>query len=307
MSVSIAVIGECMLELTHADACKDNKGSAAALPLGMSYGGDTINTSIYLSRNDVDVSYITGLGDDIMSDWLLDEWQKEGIDCSLVTRMPNSVPGMYMINVADDGERSFLYWRKNSPASRIFDEKERSEELFESISKFEYLYLSGISLAILEPQACEQLLGLLEKYRQQGGKLIFDGNYRPNLWSSVVDAQRTYTQIYRITDIALPTLEDEALLFGFDSAEQVMQSIRDLGVSEVVVKMGGEGCLALHNEVTEFIETEPVKPVDTTAAGDSFNAGYLSARLKGRSEIEACQAGHKLAGKVIQHRGAIIR
>ena len=312
MSVSIAVIGECMLELTHARANENSsderaeKGPSAALPLGMSYGGDTINTSIYLSRNDVDVSYVTGLGDDIMSDWLIEEWSKEGVDCSLVARMDNSVPGMYMINVDDAGERSFLYWRKNSPASRLFDEVESSEKLFQSISDYEYLYLSGISLAILEKESCDRLLSLLQKYRNQGGKLIFDGNYRPKLWDSVADAQHAYTQIYKITDIALPTLEDEALLFGFDSAEQVMQAIRDHGVSEVVVKMGGEGCLTLYEDAAKFIATEHIEPVDTTAAGDSFNAGYLAARLKGSTEIDACYAGHALAGKVIQHRGAII-
>ena len=313
MSISIAVIGECMLELTHAqanegsaDSKQGEQGPSAALPLGMSYGGDTINTSIYLSRNGVDVSYVTGLGDDIMSDWLIEEWSKEGIDCSLVTRMENTVPGMYMINVDDQGERSFLYWCKNSPASRIFDEAASAEKLFESISSYEYLYLSGISLAILETESCDRLISLLEKYRQNGGKLIFDGNYRPKLWSSVAEAKRTYTQIYKITDIALPTLEDEAMLFGFESAEQVMQAIRDHGVPEVVVKMGGEGCLTLHEDAPKFITTEMIEPVDTTAAGDSFNAGYLAARLKGSTKIDACYAGHALAGKVIQHRGAII-
>jgi len=303
MSVSMAVIGECMLELTYADL----EGSDAALPMTMSYGGDTLNTSIYLARNNIAVSYVTGLGDDTTSDWLLGEWKKEGIDCSLVTRIPNSVPGMYMINVADDGERSFLYWRKNSPASRIFDDAAVSEKLFKSINAYEYLYLSGISLAILPSESRQRLMSLLESYHQQGGKLIFDGNYRPNLWSGVAEAQQAYAQIYQISDIALPTFEDEALLFEYSSSEQTMQAIRDFGASEVIVKMGADGCLALHNGTITVIATEPVEPVDTTAAGDSFNAGYLAARLKGSSEIDACYAGHALAAEVIQHRGAIIR
>jgi len=302
MTVSVAVIGECMLELTHADFTLEK----SAMPMAMSYGGDTINTSIYLSRNDVNVSYITALGDDIMSDWLLDEWAKEGIDSSLVIRMPNSVPGMYMINVDNDGERSFLYWRKNSPASRMFDDPIAAKQLFQSIARYDYLYLSGISLAILGVEACERLIGLLEDYRQQGGKLIFDGNYRPNLWSSVAAAQQAYLQMYRITDVALPTVEDEALLFGFDSAEQVVEAIRGYGVPEIVVKMGEDGCLALHDGIVNSVAAGQVNPVDTTAAGDSFNAGYLAARLKGDSGLEACNAGHALAAQVIQYRGAII-
>ena len=302
MSVSVAVIGECMLELTHSD----HENAERTWPLNMSYGGDTLNAAIYLSRAHIDVSYVTGLGDDIMSDWLIDEWKNEGIDCSLVTCMPNSVPGMYMINVDENGERSFLYWRRNSPASRIFDNPDQVAVLLKSISSYDYVYLSGISLAILSSESRERLFNLLEKYRQLGGKLVFDGNYRPNLWPGVTDAQQAYSRMYQLTDVALPTLEDEAMLFGFTTAVQVMQSLRDHGVPEIVVKMGGDGCLALDGTKVKLVEARVVDPVDTTAAGDSFNAGYLGARLKGSSIIDACSAGHILASAVIQHRGAII-
>jgi len=272
----------------------------------MGYGGDTLNTSIYLSRNGISTSYVTGLGDDIMSDWLLQQWKEEGVDCSLVKRMPNSVPGMYMIDVADDGERSFLYWRKNSPASRLFDDIEHNTELFKSLNDYDYLYLSGISLGILPEESLHGLFGCLSAYRHAGGKIVFDGNYRPNLWLNAATAQQVYTQMYGMTDIALPTLEDESLLFGYETAEQVVDAVRSAGVSEVVVKMGAAGCLAYCDQEQEYVEAVLTKPVDTTAAGDSFNAGYLAARLAGRRAAEASNAGHVLASKVIQHKGAII-
>lgn len=302
MTTSVAVIGECMLELTRTKSMVEGVKN----PMAMNYGGDTINTSIYLARNNIDVSYLTGLGDDVNSDWLLEEWHAEGVDCSLVVRMQNSVPGMYMINVDEDGERSFLYWRKDSPASRLFDDPERTESLFSAVSAYEYIYISGISLAILPAESRNRLFEHLDAYRKQGGKLIFDGNYRPNLWPNVVVAREVYQRMYRMTDIALPTLEDEELLFGFSSAEDLMQTVRDYGVSELVVKMGGEGCLALYDSEITFVEAESVEPIDTTAAGDSFNAGYLAARFKGCSGADACAEGHNLAAKVIQHRGAIV-
>lgn len=300
--MSVAIIGECMLELTHSNLANTERSRT----MHMSFGGDTLNTAIYLSRNDVDVNYVTGLGDDVMSDWLVEQWESEGIDCSLVTRMPNSVPGMYMINVADDGERSFLYWRDSSPASRLFDDAERIAELAQALKKFSHIYLSGISLAILSDPSRARFIELLTDYRKSGGRLIFDGNYRPNLWPNSAVAQQAYTQMYQITDIALPTLEDEEMLFGFDTAEQVLQAISGHGVPEIVVKMGGEGCLAFYNDGSEYVSANPTTPVDTTAAGDSFNAGYLSARLHGYDVRDACIAGHELASKVIQHRGAII-
>lgn len=302
MSVSIAVIGECMLELSRAEDARDTR----ALPMNMNYGGDTLNTSIYLSRQGVSTRYVTALGDDLMSDWLLEEWQGEGIDCDLVVRMPNSVPGMYMINVAEDGERSFLYWRKGSPASRLFDDIERAGKLFHSIAESSHLYLSGISLGILPEKSLHGLFGYLTAYRQAGGKIIFDGNYRPNLWINAATARQVYTQMYSLTDLALPTLEDESLLFGFETAEQVIEALRKHGVPEIVVKMGGSGCLFADEQGVKRVEAVPVTPVDTTAAGDSFNAGFLAARLNGAAGVAACQAGHALASKVIQCRGAII-
>ena len=302
MSVTIAVIGECMLELRQLKGATNT----STKPMDMSYGGDTLNTSVYLARNNISVNYVTALGDDPLSHWLIGEWQKEGIDCDLVVQMPNSVPGMYMIDVDEDGERSFFYWRKQSPASRLFDDQNQVAELFAKLANFSYLYLSGISLAILPEESLARLFDFLSSYRKGGGKIIFDGNYRPNLWGSPELAQQAYNNIYQLTDIALPTLEDEAMLYGFETAEQVLEAIHSHGVKEVVVKMGGEGCLAFSDTMTEFVAAQPTNPIDTTAAGDSFNAGYLGQRVNGSNVVDACRAGHGLASKVIQHRGAII-
>ncbi|MCL4129162.1 UNVERIFIED_CONTAM: hypothetical protein GTU68_056867 [Idotea baltica] len=272
----------------------------------MSYGGDTLNTSVYLSRGNIQTSYVTALGDDINSDWLISEWQQEKVDCSLVERMPNSVPGLYMIDIDEHGERSFFYWRKDSPASRLFDEHKKVAELFSKLNDYSYLYLSGISLAILPADSLSRLFDHLKEYRSQGGRIIFDGNYRARLWQDVDRAQKAYQQMYQITDIALPTLEDEESLFGFNTAEKVVEILKGFGVKEIVVKMGGEGCLSFCDEKANYVAATPTNPVDTTAAGDSFNAGYLSARLSGSAVVDACFAGHQLASRVIQHRGAII-
>ncbi|MDB4511940.1 sugar kinase [Arenicella sp.] len=302
MTTKVAVIGECMLELSQVSGF----AGECSRPMKMSYGGDTLNTCVYLSRGNISTTYITALGDDVNSEWLINEWQSEKIDCSLIERMADSVPGMYMIDIDEHGERAFSYWRKDSPASRLFDQEEKVAELFSKLNDFSHVYLSGISLAILPADSLLRLFGYLEQYRSQGGKIIFDGNYRPKLWQSIDMAQHAYLKMYQITDIALPTLEDEELLFGYSTGEQLIEVIRDLGVSEIVVKMGGDGCLAYCDQATEYVAANPTVPVDTTAAGDSFNAGYLSARLQGCDLRESCTAGHQLASKVIQHRGAII-
>ena len=297
----IAVIGECMLELNLASQPADSNRTPAVL----AYGGDTLNTSIYLSRLNAKVDYVTALGDDLMSDWMVSQWQAENVGCDHVYREPSSVPGLYMINVDEHGERSFNYWRANSPASRLFDGA-KSVALFSALEQYDYLYLSGISIAILKPEVRTKLIEFLTQYNSKGGKVIFDGNYRPNLWQSTEEAMQCYKALYSITDIALPTLEDEQILFEYKNAQETLDAILSFGANEVVLKMGEDGCLYSSDSKVGFVPTKKVDVVDTTSAGDSFNAGYLSARLKGLPVIASCESGHVLASNVIQHRGAVI-
>lgn len=302
MPKNIAVIGECMLEVSRLPSAD----AAGALPAALSYGGDTLNTSVYLARLGVKVDYVTALGDDAMSAWMIDQWKSEHVGCHLVQRHAGSVPGLYMIEVDEHGERSFLYWRKDSPATKLFDDAEGSEHLFSLLSSFGYIYFSGITLALYKKPALDRLFAFLKDYRAAGGKVFFDGNYRPKLWSSRSDAASTYEEIYRLTDIALPTIEDEQMVYGNETPDAIIDRLHGWGVKEVVLKMGGKGCLVSTEEGRQLVESNKVKVVDTTSAGDSFNAGYLASRMAGSEGAQAALDGHKLASVVIQHRGAII-
>ena len=148
---------------------------------------------------------------------------------------------------------------------------------------------------------------LLVAARRNGGKVAFDGNYRPRGWSDAEGARRAFGEILPLVDVALPTLEDEQALFGDADAASCIARLHEAGIGEIVVKRGGLGCLI--SAGGDRIEVPPprvVQPVDTTAAGDSFNAGYLAARLCGASAVEAARAGHRLAGVVIMSPGAVI-
>jgi 2-dehydro-3-deoxygluconokinase len=302
MRNKIAVIGECMLEVSSL-AGGDKQQS---FPAQLSYGGDTLNTSIYLARLGVEVDYVSALGDDSMSAWMLAQWREEGVGCNLVARYPDSVPGLYMIQVDDQGERSFLYWRENSPATRLFDDPVAASELFDKLLGYPQIYLSGITLALYAEPARHRLFDFLARYRDQGGKVIFDGNYRPRLWTGPEVARDAYEHMYRVCDLVLPTDEDEAMLFGVEEPEAVLSRLRSYGVGEVVLKMGPNGCWIGSDSETEWLASESVEVVDSTAAGDSFNAGYMAAKFGGSTAADAAKQAHKLASTVIRYRGAII-
>ena len=153
----------------------------------------------------------------------------------------------------------------------------------------------------------DKLIEVLTLCRQKGVKIAFDNNYRPVLWASAEDARHRYKQILSITDIAFLTFDDEQLLYGDETEQQVIDRTQQLGVGEIVIKRGGDDCFVVTKDSFDAVATPFVGDIiDTTAAGDSFSAGYLAKRLLGGTLIESALAGHTLAGKVIQHRGAII-
>lgn len=291
----VAAIGECMVELSQTDGnCH------------LSFGGDSLNTAVYMARSGTAVDYITVLGDDPYSDTMLQTWSDEGVGTRLIRREAGRLPGLYAINTDARGERSFYYWRDNSPARELLTGKYK-KQLETSLLEFDVLYFSGISLSILDEAQRESLFDILGKARQRNITIAFDPNYRPVGWSSPETAKQWIYRAYGLCTLALPTLDDEQLLDPDISAEQLAKNLLALDIPEIVIKMGASGCLVKTAQTEQIIPVPAaVTPVDTTAAGDSFNAAYLSARLRGKNVREAAITAHRLAAVVIQHRGAIV-
>lgn len=269
------------------------------------FGGDTLNTAVYLSRLGIDTTYVTALGDDVLSGTMIANWEAEGIDTQEVLRVPGALPGLYMIEREARGERSFLYWRSQAPARRFFDLAD--DATLDRLARFDWLYLSGISLSLYSDSGLERLFALLGDVRERGGRIAFDGNFRPRGWPDRAIAQRTFNRLLPLVDLALPTGEDEQALFGDCDARATIDRLAAAGIREIVVKRGPDGCLISANSgISEVLPPAVVAPVDTTAAGDSFNAGYLAARIKGADIRDAALAGHRLASVVIMSPGALI-
>lgn len=295
----VALIGECMIELQqHANGT-----------LKQSFGGDTLNTAVYLSRllgSAAQVDYVTALGDDSFSDAMCALWSEEGIGLSRVQRLPGRLPGLYCIQTDANGERRFLYWRNEAAVRECFTTP-AAEPVLAALPEYDVLYFSGITLAVLGEVGRARLLSTLGDARDRGARVVFDNNYRPRLWRSVDQARQAYRTIMHEVDVALLTEEDEQALFGYADSEQIMTAYRDLGLAEVVIKRGAQSCLVRAGDQCHEVAAHPVhKVIDTTAAGDSFSAAYLAQRLRGASSQQAAEAGHRLASLVIQHPGAVI-
>ncbi|MEM1163627.1 MAG: sugar kinase [Pseudomonadota bacterium] len=293
----IACIGEVMIELTP----------AAESTLNFGVAGDSYNTAVYLKRllgTGCDVDYMTALGTDAFSDRILAEMGGHGLGLSAVERRSDRLPGIYAIATDDSGERSFTYWRSESAARTLFVEP--CEVPLARLQDYDLVLLTGISIAILPEATRGALVGAIKDFRTSGGILAYDSNHRPRLWATGADAQVWNRDFWGLADIALPSVDDEMLIFGDDNESDVIARLIRFGVGFGALKRGPEGPYDFSGMVTGATYPAAARVIDTTAAGDSFNAGYLAGLVAGKGQEAALRQGHDLAAQVIGHRGAIV-
>ena len=287
---TVACIGECMIELRE---LPDGR-------LARSWGGDTLNTAVYLARLGTPVDYLTALGDDPWSGEMLAGWQAEGVGTARVPRLPGRLPGLYVIQTDAAGERRFSYWRGEAPARQLFDLPD-TPALAAALPSYALLYFSGVSLSLYGETGRERLLAALAQARAVGSRVAFDTNFRLRGWRDLEEARAAFRRAIAAADIVLASREDLEPLFGPEPPEPAGAGL------ELVLKRPDQTCRVTAPGVDLVVAAEPVaQVVDTTAAGDSFAAGYLAARRAGRDPAAAAALGHRLAGAVVRHRGAII-
>jgi 2-dehydro-3-deoxygluconokinase len=294
MMTRVACIGECMIELKQAEGGLYSRG----------YGGDTLNTAVYLARLGTGVDYITALGDDRLSDEMTAGWAAEGVGTALVLRLPSKLPGIYMIQTDEKGERQFFHWRE-SAAARSLMELPETVEILHSLGGYDVVYLSAITLSLYSERGRARLFEALRLARTGGVRVAFDTNFRVRGWPDSDVARAVYRNAFEIADIVLASTEDLLPLYRGESDDGLLARIPG---DEIVLKLSEPASILRIGGVSHRIKAEPLtKPVvDTTAAGDSFAAAYIAARLVGADPIAAARAGHHLAGVVVCHAGAII-
>ena len=290
-------VGEATLELA--------RGADGRFALGS--GGDTFNTAIYLARAGIATAFASALGDDPYSDAIVSLAQAEGVSTDFILRAGGRLPALALVDADAQGNRRVHHWGEGAPARELFELPNWSR-VAEALLGARLVYFSGITLSLYSNIGLGRFLATIELARDNGVKIAFDGNFRPREWKGDLTRTRTvFAEALKRVDIALPAYDDEAVLWGDPSPEATIERLQAFGVGEIVVKNGPNSALIAASGKREAVPVpEVVVPVDTTAAGDGFNAGYLAARLTGRGALEAAEAAHKLAAKVIRHRGAIM-
>ncbi|WP_299941851.1 sugar kinase [uncultured Nitratireductor sp.] len=295
----VACIGECLIELSNVQFADRTSLIGIA--------GDTLNTAVHLSRlfpqDRFEISYLTVLGQDNLSAQMVDFMASEGLNVDQVGRHPARLPGIYAIETRPDGERSFQYWRERSAARTLFQGAGPS---LNDLENYDLIYLSGITLAILPENIRNDLIARCGELKSRGATIVFDPNYRPALWRDPATARQTFEAVWKVVSIGLPSYDDEICLWAALCPQEVADRISAFGVEEVAVKNGAKGPTLSSQKTIDKNDFGPAdKVVDTTGAGDAFNAGYLATRLGGGDQLEAAAAGHEFAKRLVGVPGAI--
>ena len=294
----VLAIGECMVEFFDRGDGFWQRG----------FAGDTLNVAWALRAllpAEVPVGYVTRVGQDVVSEAMVDFIAAAGIGTASISRDPDRTVGLYTITTDAAGERSFSYWRQASAARHLAEDE---GALAAGLVGARLIYLSGITAAILGPAGRATLLAALKRAKGQGGALIaHDPNHRPRLWESPAAAQAFARQIAALADILLPTFDDEATAFGDADPAATAARLTGWGCGEVVVKDGAqETLLALDGQTSRHLPPQGLRPVDTTGAGDGFNGGYLAARLAGHDPVAAVRMAQAVAARVVMQRGGLV-
>ncbi|MGR3712408.1 MAG: sugar kinase [Shimia sp.] len=291
----LLAIGECMVEMAPTDGGLFKMG----------FAGDTFNTAWYarrLARAGMDVAYLTAVGDDAASDKLRAFTEHSGVTPEFQV-IPDTSVGLYMI-ATKDGERSFSYWRSAAAARQMAD---NLADLPVS-GNGDIVFFSGITMAILAGQGREHLLAAVAHARANGATVAFDPNLRPRLWEDADTMRHWISASAQIADITLPSHEDEATWFDDASPQATATRYLDLGCELAIVKDGpGAVLIATQDGPPQAVQPQKIaKLVDTTAAGDAFNAAVLVELMTGGDVTKAVQAGCALSAQVIQSPGALV-
>lgn len=268
----ILALGEPMVEFNQT-------GGAGSRDYLQGFGGDTSNFAVAAARQGARVGYVGALGDDPYGRMLRAMWDREGVDHGLVATDPDAFTGIYFVTHDERGHH-FSFFRAGSAASRIAPAGLPRAALGQARA----LHLSGISLAISN-SACDASFEAMHVARAGGALVSFDTNLRLKLWGRD-RARAVIAEALAQCDVCLPSLDDIAVVAGFEDPDRLADFCLGKGARIVALKLGSRGALVADRDRRVRIAPHPCKPVDATGAGDAFGGAFV-ARLVAGDDMEA--------------------
>lgn len=296
----IVSIGEAIVDLIAVQPGLHNETEAFQKFLG----GAPLNTAIGAARLGCPTGVVTALGADMFGRFIAETLKANEVDTrNVVFRKGLRTSLAFVSNDAHTGERHFMFYRKPwaETADSSLDYTDFSQEYIRSA---EILHISGFALS-QEPSR-SAILRVVEEAKKKGITISLDPTLRLDVWNSVDEMQAVYEKAIGLADIASFSQEETEELLKTSNPSAAAETAIKHGVKIVGLKRGGKGSVLAIDDGT-YIEADPVRvqPVDTTGAGDAWNAALLVGLVE-KWPLEACPViANAVGALVVTARGAI--
>lgn len=262
-------------------------------------GGTAANVAVALARLGVPTSFAGAIGADNYGRWVHDDLIEEGVDLRGVHMVEDAFTVMVMALIEPDGERLIYVWPPSGGAHLHLHQKDIDLNVW---PKARWLHTSGICLR--GNPARETILNSMEKAHALGWKVSIDLNMRMESWGLDIDDRQAFEHAIEISDVVFGNAIEEIMpISGQSSVEKAVKNLSNNNRT-IVARIGDDGAMVCTPNELFHAPVFPAKVVDTLGAGDAFNAGFITAQLKGLDTREAARWGNAVAALKIEHKGA---
>ena len=295
MKINVCSIGEAMIEISNIKNSLYNQ----------SFAGDTLNFCNYLDKKKLNAFFLSAIGKSEINQSLLDFVKSKNISTKYIKQINQFEVGLYLIKNKDNGEKQFFYWRDESAAKHYFNNIDFLN-LYKELKNFDYIYFSGITLSIIHISKLNNFIKLLKLLKSKKIKIVFDFNIRPSRWNKK-NLNIFLDSVLKFVDICFLSGEDMNYWKNKNNIKYYEQIVRKYKLKHSIFRKNAKFTYVFLNKTRYVFKNKLLKTVvDTSGAGDGFNAAYLSNFIVNNDPVLALKAGSSLGSKIVMKKGAIV-
>ena len=295
MKINVCSIGEAMIEISNIKNSLYNQ----------SFAGDTLNFCNYLDKKKLNAFFLSAIGKSEINQSLLDFVKSKNISTKYIKQIKQFEVGLYLIKNKDNGEKQFFYWRDESAAKHYFNNIDFLN-LYKELKNFDYIYFSGITLSIIHISKLNNFIKLLKLLKSKKIKIVFDFNIRPSRWNKK-NLNIFLDSVLKFVDICFLSGEDMNYWKNKNNIKSYEQIVRKYKLKHSIFRKNAKFTYVFLNKTRYVFKNKLLKTVvDTSGAGDGFNAAYLSNFIVNNDPVLALKAGSSLGSKIVMKKGAIV-
>lgn len=263
-------------------------------------GGTSANTAVALARLGVSVNFLGTIGEDQYGRYIIKDFLKEGVDISQLIIVPElNTVGVFAF-IDETGERYLWGWPREQQSFKVLEEEKVD---FDRLKDMAWVHSSGMSL-VYDTSARSTIIRLFQKAYEEGIPTSFDLNLRVDQGQLETEYKKAILEILEYTNYVLGSGTDEFYYLGEignwkENARSLVKKDRT-----VIIRNGRNGSLAISETEEVNAPAFPVQVEDTVGAGDVYNAGFIMARLQGKSLEECLKIGNAVSGYTVERKGA---